>query len=100
MEGSLLPLWRFTFEKARKRAVTSLAWSPHHRDMLYVGYGSYDFAKQNGGLVCVYSMKQPSYPEYVLTLLQGVMALSIHPQHPSLLVLGLYNGDVAVYDLT
>ena len=99
-EGSLLPLWRLTYEKARKRTVTCMQWSPHYDDLLYVGYGSYDFAKQLGGLICVYSLKQPSYPEYVVTAPQGIMALSVHPEHPSVLAVGMYNGDVAVYDLT
>lgn len=27
-EGTLLPLWKFTNERARKKAVTSIAWNP------------------------------------------------------------------------
>jgi hypothetical protein len=27
-EGTLLPLWKFTNERARKKSVTSIAWSP------------------------------------------------------------------------
>ena len=30
-EGSLLPLWRFTTERARKKACTALCWSPKAR---------------------------------------------------------------------
>jgi hypothetical protein len=45
-EGSVLPLWKLACEKARKRTVTAMAWSPQYKDLLYVGFGSYDFAKQ------------------------------------------------------
>jgi dynein intermediate chain 1, axonemal len=28
LEGTLLPLWKFTNERARKKSVTSIAWNP------------------------------------------------------------------------
>ena len=45
-EGTMLPLWRFTCEKAKRRQVTSICWSPLYIDMFAVGYGSYEFLKQ------------------------------------------------------
>lgn len=45
-EGTMLPLWRFTCEKAKRRQVTSICWSPKYIDMFAVGYGSYEFLKQ------------------------------------------------------
>lgn len=45
-EGSLLPLWKFGSDKAKRRQVTSLCWNPRYNDMFAVGYGSYDFLKQ------------------------------------------------------
>lgn len=40
MQGTLLPLWKFSHEKARKLAVTSLCWSPKYNDLFAVGHGS------------------------------------------------------------
>lgn len=39
-QGTLLPLWSFSFEKARKLAVTSLCWSSQYSDLFAVGHGS------------------------------------------------------------
>jgi dynein intermediate chain 1 len=43
--GSVLPLWRFSTEKSRKKHVTSIQWNPKYKDLFAVGYGSYDFLK-------------------------------------------------------
>ena len=40
LEGTLLPLWRFNYEKVKKLAVTSLSWSPKYMDLCVVGHGS------------------------------------------------------------
>ena len=45
-EGTLLPLWRFTSDRAKRRQVTAICWSPLYQDMFAVGYGSYEFLKQ------------------------------------------------------
>lgn len=39
-EGTLLPLWRFNYEKAKKLAVTSLCWNPRYKDLFAVSFGS------------------------------------------------------------
>ncbi len=39
-KGSLLPLWRFRYEKARKMGVTTLCWNPLYNDLFAVGHGS------------------------------------------------------------
>ena len=39
-EGTLLPLWKFTHEKAKKLAVTAMCWSHKYVDMFAVGLGS------------------------------------------------------------
>lgn len=38
--GTLLPLWKFSFEKAKKMTVTALCWSPRYNDLFAVGLGS------------------------------------------------------------
>lgn len=39
-DGTLLPLWKFTYEKAKKLAVTSLCWNPKYKDLFAVSFGS------------------------------------------------------------
>ena len=47
----------------------------------------------------MFSLKNPAYPEYLCTAPCGVLCVDIHPQHPHMLVAGLSNGNVAVYNL-
>ena len=39
-EGTLLPLWKFSYDKAKKLAVTALSWSPIYMDLFAIGLGS------------------------------------------------------------
>ena len=98
-DGVLLPLWRFACDRARRKQVTSLKWNPRYPDLFAVGYGSFDFLKQSSGLVCCFSIKNTRFPEFVLQSESGVCSLDWHPSEPALLVVGLYDGGVAVYDV-
>ena len=51
------------------------------------------------GAIVVFSLKNPSHPEYVCTTSKGVMCLDFHPRRPHLIVAGLVCGNVAVYNL-
>ncbi|TYZ59344.1 hypothetical protein PybrP1_008524 [[Pythium] brassicae (nom. inval.)] len=98
-EGSLLPLWRFSSERAKKKQVTAVCWNPRFADLFAIGYGSYDFLKQGSGVVCCFSLKNASHPEFTFTTESGVMCLDFHPQHAALLAVGCYDGTVIVYDV-
>ena len=39
-EGTLLPLWRFVFEKAKALEITSLCWNPAYKDLFAAAFGS------------------------------------------------------------
>ena len=45
-EGTLLPLWKFNFDKAKNMEVTGLCWNPTFNDLFAVAYGSYNFYSQ------------------------------------------------------
>eukprot|EP00747_Dinoflagellata_sp_TGD_P165115 gnl/TRDRNA2_/TRDRNA2_185975_c0_seq1.p1 gnl/TRDRNA2_/TRDRNA2_185975_c0~~gnl/TRDRNA2_/TRDRNA2_185975_c0_seq1.p1 ORF type:complete len:695 (+),score=179.37 gnl/TRDRNA2_/TRDRNA2_185975_c0_seq1:79-2085(+) len=98
-DGTLLPLWRFSSEKAKRKQVTSIKWNPRYSDLCAVGFGSYDFMRQGTGVICCYSLKNTRYPEYVFNTDAGVCSLDWHSLHPALLAVGLYDGTVLVYDV-
>jgi dynein intermediate chain 1 len=98
-EGTLLPLWKFQNDKAKKKHVTAVKWNPEFGDLFAVGYGSYDFMKQGSGMLSLYSLKNPSFPEFFCSTDTGVMCVDWHPQHSSVLCVGLYDGTVCVYDV-
>ena len=97
--GTLLPLWKFVSEKEKKKQVTCLGWNPLMPDLFAVGYGSYDFSRQCPGIVSIFTLKNPSNPEFIYFTESGVMSLQFHPQHPSYLAIGLYDGRVLVFNL-
>ena len=39
-EGTLLPLWKFGFERAKKLEITALCWNPAYNDLYAAGFGS------------------------------------------------------------
>lgn len=61
--------------------------------------GADDFMKQSRGMLLLYSMKNPSFPEYIFSSDSGIMCLDIHVDHPYLVVVGHYDGNVAIYNL-
>ncbi|XP_053152583.1 dynein axonemal intermediate chain 1 isoform X3 [Hemicordylus capensis] len=97
--GTLLPLWKFQYDKAKRLAVTALCWNPKYKDLFVVGHGSYDFMKQSRGMLLLYTLKNPSFPEYIFNSESGIMCLDIHVEHPYLIVVGFYDGNVAIYNL-
>ncbi len=54
--------------------------------------------KQVRGLICFYTLKNPSFPEYIFETECGVLCLDIHPDYPHLICAGFYDGCVAVYN--
>ncbi|XP_043978818.1 dynein, axonemal, intermediate chain 1, paralog 2 isoform X2 [Gambusia affinis] len=98
-EGTLLPLWTFQYEKARHLSVTALCWNNKYQDLFAVGLGSYDFGKQEGGMLLFFSLKNSAFPEYIYSTASGILCLDIHPQLSYLVAVGFYDGCVAVYNL-
>uniref|UniRef100_A0A6I8NLR2 Dynein axonemal intermediate chain 1 n=1 Tax=Ornithorhynchus anatinus TaxID=9258 RepID=A0A6I8NLR2_ORNAN len=98
-EGTLLPLWKFQYDKAKRLAVTALSWNPKYKDLFAVGHGSYDFLKQNRGMILLYTLKNPSFPEFIFGCESGIMCLDMHADHPYLIAVGQYDGNVAIYNL-
>ena len=39
-EGTLLPLWKFSFDRAKKLEITGLCWNPAYNDLFAASYGS------------------------------------------------------------
>jgi dynein intermediate chain 1 len=102
----------------RNRSVTAICWNPKYEDLFAVGYGSYAFPKKKedkektdergeersddileNGYIFVFSIKNNYYPEIKYTTESGVLSLDFHPNQPSYLVAGMYDGTVAVFDI-
>ncbi len=99
-EGSLLPLWKFGIEAAKKKHVTALTWHPTYGDLFAAGYGSFDFTKQTSGLICLYTLKNPAHPLVTIATESGVTSVDFNATHERLLLVGHYDGSVAVYSVS
>uniref|UniRef100_A0A1Y1K8L0 Uncharacterized protein n=1 Tax=Photinus pyralis TaxID=7054 RepID=A0A1Y1K8L0_PHOPY len=99
-EGTLLPLWKFSYEKTKKNTVTDMVWNPHYYDLFAVCLGFLDFMKPiKGGAICLFTIKNPSFPDYICITEAAVMCIDIHKKYPYMLVVGLYDGNVMVYNI-
>ncbi|CAG4946849.1 unnamed protein product [Colias eurytheme] len=97
--GSLLPLWKFQFEPMRSHAVCEVQWNPHYQDLFAVAYGSLDFTQQQkNGCLCLYSIKNPAYPEYAVITESPIICLDVYHETPYLICVGRYDGNVCVYN--
>ncbi len=92
--GVLLPLWKFYYDKERRKQVTSLAWNPN-RSLFAVGFGSYDFTKQGPGLLTCFTLKNPTYPDFIFKTEAGVMCVDFHRDVIFMFTFGLADFFVA-----
>jgi dynein intermediate chain 1 len=82
--------------------VTAITWNPKYKDLFAVSYGSYHFIdshKAQTGLICCFTIKNPTFPEFSFTTESGVMCIDFHPNHPALIAAGCYDGTVMVFDI-
>lgn len=50
-------------------------------------------------MLVFYSLKNPSFPEYIYRTTSGILCLDINEQFSYLVAVGFYDGCVAVYNL-
>ncbi|KAK9498115.1 hypothetical protein O3M35_003994 [Rhynocoris fuscipes] len=100
-EGSLLPLWEFQYESTNGFTVTDLIWNPQHKDMFGATFGSFSFLEPvKCGYLVLYTLKNPTYPEFVASFNCGAMSLDFHPKQSKYVAVGLDDGTVKVFNLS
>ena len=62
----------------------------------YFADNFYDQESGSNGCVCIFSLKNPSYPEYLCQAQSGVICVDIHSDHPHMLAVGLADGNVRI----
>ncbi|KAL7891245.1 hypothetical protein AOLI_G00007210 [Acnodon oligacanthus] len=102
-ESSLSPalqrLWAFSCELTMGRNVSSMAWNKKNPDLLAVGYGQFDFKDQKSGLVCCWSLKNPTWPERIFFCESGVTSLDFSASNANQLAVGMHDGSIAIYNV-
>ncbi|XP_027845899.2 LOW QUALITY PROTEIN: dynein intermediate chain 2, ciliary-like [Aphis gossypii] len=104
-EGTLMLMWTMIYEKEKKLIVTDIAWSPDYFDMfgitLSIPQSELTFTDNPDiGNVCLWVLKNSSYPDYVAHTQSGAMCLSFHPDFGNILAVGLRDGNLGVYNVS
>uniref|UniRef100_A0A673BD44 Dynein axonemal intermediate chain 4 n=1 Tax=Sphaeramia orbicularis TaxID=375764 RepID=A0A673BD44_9TELE len=92
-------LWTFSCELSRGRSVSSMTWNKKNPDLLAVGYGDSESSDQKPGLVCCWSLKNPTWPERFFHCDSAVTTLDFSTNNPSHLAVGMHNGTIAIYNV-
>ena len=58
-----------------------------------------DQHNSKNGKIALYTLKNPSHPEYIYIAPSGVMCLDFNPKYPHMIVAGLVCGNVAIYNM-
>ena len=82
------------------RCVTSVCWNSHNDDILAAGYGKFYYSEVTTGMVMIWNIKNPVQPERVYNFPIPVTSIDFSKQHPNLLAVGFYNGDIKVLDIS
>ncbi|KAK9539508.1 hypothetical protein VZT92_004609 [Zoarces viviparus] len=92
-------LWAFSCELSRGRHVSTMAWNKKNPDILGVGYGQSGSSKQKPGLVCCWSLKNPTWPERAIQCDSAVTSLDFSSNNPSQLAVGMQDGSIVIYNV-
>jgi len=96
---SLEKLWAYSSNLTKDRNVSCITWNKRNQDLLAVGYGKFEFNDENNGLVCCWCLKNPEFPERFYKTDAGVTAVAFSGKHANLLAVGLFNGNILVFDV-
>jgi len=99
-DPALRKLWTFGCDHTDGRNVSAMAWNKDDTDLVAAAYGEFEFTvEQKDGAIALWSLKNPTHPERVYSLPCGVTAIDWSAYHPFLLAVGLYDGNVAIFDM-
>ena len=51
------------------------------------------------GMACVFSLKNPTYPEFICLSSCAIHCIDVNLDHPHMIAVGLMDGNIAVYNL-
>lgn len=92
-------LWSYECLETRGFAVTCMVWNKDNPDLLGVGYGENGFSADGKGMACIWSIKNPEFPERMYRTKSAIVSIDFSASHPNFLAVGLYNGTIAVYNV-
>jgi WD40 repeat protein len=73
-------------------------------DLIAVGYGEYDISciddsTLKKGLLCFWTLKNPNFPEKIITHDHSITCCSFSKKSPHLIAIGDSHGNIAIYNI-
>lgn len=96
---SIEKLWTYQCTLTQGRNISCTTWNKKNPDLLAAGYGRFEFNEEQSGLVCCWSLKNPEFPERYYKTEAGVTSLAFSQKNANLLAVGLFNGNILVFDV-
>eukprot|EP01117_Protostelium_nocturnum_P007231 TRINITY_DN2586_c0_g1_i1.p1 TRINITY_DN2586_c0_g1~~TRINITY_DN2586_c0_g1_i1.p1 ORF type:complete len:506 (+),score=173.11 TRINITY_DN2586_c0_g1_i1:525-2042(+) len=86
---------------SKHRAITDIAWSPKHNDLIVASYSmNEDNTTDPDGVVLVWSLQNTlQRPEYRFNCQSPVTSAFFSPFSPTLIVGGTYSGQIVLWDI-
>ncbi|EAR83965.3 cytoplasmic dynein intermediate chain (macronuclear) [Tetrahymena thermophila SB210] len=83
------------------RVVTGIEWSPHRNDLVLASYSQNEQGNINDpvGLVALWSLSLKTRPEFYCFSQSQVTCVKYNPFQENLVLGGLYNGQIVLWDL-
>ncbi|CAJ1056058.1 WD repeat-containing protein 78 [Xyrichtys novacula] len=94
------PLWSLSCELTRGCSITCMALNKENPDLLSVGHGDDNTSLLKPGFICSWSLMHPSRPERIFHCHSGVTSLDFSSKNSGQLAVGMYDGTVAIYNVT
>lgn len=101
---TLKPLFTFECDLTDKRQVSCMDINVANPDLIAVGYGEFDIncaddSKLKQGLLCFWTLKNPNFPEKVITHDSSITCCQFSKKSPHLIAIGDSAGNIAIYNV-
>lgn len=92
-------LFTYTCDKTKGRNISSIDINPFNSDLIVACYGGFEVEKPETGMICLWTLKSPKYPERIIHVPTRITACKFSNTNPNLLATGDYNGVISIYDI-
>jgi len=91
-------LFNFHCTMTFKKIVTCISWHKATKDVLAIGYGGDRSNFDQEGMVMLWSLRNPSFPEQIIKTKSAVTSVSFSTATPTVLAVGMEDGCISLHD--
>jgi len=92
-------LFTYSCEKTKNKNISAVDLNPLNPDLLVACYGGYCVEQPEEGMICLWTLKSPKYPERIIKTPTRLTSCKFSARNPNLVATGDYDGVIAIYDI-